>query len=66
MLRGHCTGDCGTEFQTVEELQAGRRLIVRQVLVQVKGDVAVRDVDGIIRADDVENCACNTNEQLRK
>ena len=59
---GHCTRDCGTKFQTVEELHAGRRLVVRQVLMQIQGDVAVRDVDGIVRANHVENCACDTND----
>jgi len=41
----------------VQQLHARGGLVVRQVLVQVEGDVAVGDVDGVVGADHVENGA---------
>jgi hypothetical protein len=44
----------------MKQLNARRRLVVRQVLVQLERHVAVRDVDGVVRADHIENGACAT------
>ncbi len=57
MHGGRCTGDFGAELQAVQQLHARGGLVVREVLVQVQSDVAVRDIDGVVRADHVENGA---------